>query len=387
MKLRKILIAGAGIGGLTLGIALRRLGFEVEIYEKASNLLTIGWGIAVAPNGLLALRHIDLDQPVLQAASTIRQVQMKTSAGKKLKEISLGALEARVGGSVVTLNRGELHKIFLEAFGESGLYISNAASGFREEKEQVILTLNNGKEVEGDLLVGADGIRSIIRQQLFPNVELHYSGYTAWRGLSEETNLLSEGIYLSILGRGIRFGCTSLGNKSISWYATYLTSPGQEEVDSPQTLLMKRYQDWCFPVSEIIASTPNSSMKQSDIYDANPLALWSSQRVTLLGDAAHPMTPDINQGAGQTIEDAIILASLLHKSSTLQEALNLYEYHRIPRTSQIVKQSHQSGKIEHLQNPILWSLRNAIYAWTPVEILLKQLVIVSKFNSALLTDS
>lgn len=221
MKLGKILIAGAGIGGLTLGIALQRLGFEVEVYEKASSLLPIGWGIAMAPNALLALRHIDLDQSILQAGHVIRQVQIKTSTGKKLKEVPLDALKERVGGSVMTINRGQLHKILLAAFEESRLHIGYGATAFREEENRVILTLENGQEVEGHLLIGADGIRSAIRRQLFPNAKLHYSGYSTWRGISSKANLVSDGNYLSVLGRGMHFGCTPLGDRTISWYASY----------------------------------------------------------------------------------------------------------------------------------------------------------------------
>jgi 2-polyprenyl-6-methoxyphenol hydroxylase-like FAD-dependent oxidoreductase len=106
----------------------------------------------------------------------------------------------------------------------------------------------------------------------------------------------------------------------------------------------------------------------------------ATPHVTLLGDAAHPMTPDMNQGAGQTIEDAIILASLLERNFSLQEALSRYEHLRIPRTSKIVKQSRQSGEIEHIRNPLLCSLRNTMYALTPSELLIKQMVIVSRFE-------
>lgn len=189
-------------------------------------------------------------------------------------------------------------------------------------------------------------------------------------------------IYKSVLGCGIRFGCTSLGDGNITWYATYLAPPkkGKLDIDSPQTLLLQRYKNWYFPVIEIIASTPNSSIINTDIYDANPLTSWSSKHVTLLGDAAHRMTPDMNQGAGQTIEDAIILASLLERNFSLQEALSRYEHLRIPRTSKIVKQSRQSGEIEHIRNPLLCSLRNTMYALTPSELLIKQMVIVSRFE-------
>ena len=151
MKLRKILIAGAGIGGLTLGVALRRLGFEVEIYEKASNLLPIGFGLAIAPNAVLALRHINLDRAVVQAGHVIRQGQIKTATGKTLKEVPLGELEARIGGSVVAINRGRLHQVLRTAFDESHLHLNSMVTGFKESDQQVALILENGQEIEGDL--------------------------------------------------------------------------------------------------------------------------------------------------------------------------------------------------------------------------------------------
>jgi 2-polyprenyl-6-methoxyphenol hydroxylase-like FAD-dependent oxidoreductase len=377
MKLKKIIIAGAGIGGLSAGIALRRVGFEVEIYEKAPNLSPpIGWGLALAPNALLALNHIGLAESVIQAGSKIRRVQMKTKLGTTLKEIPLETLEARTGGSIVTLNRSRLHTLLLGAFGESGLHLGNGASCYTETQKQVVLTLENGQEVEGDLLIGADGIRSSIRRQLFPHAKIQYR-YAAWRGLCS-ANLLTNGTYLSVLGRGTRFGCTHMGDGNLSWYATYL-APENQVITSPQAEL-KRYQNWCLPIPEIIKNTPEKAILHTQVYDAEPLSTWSSERVTLLGDAAHPMTPDMNQGAGQAIEDGIILADSLEKSSNLQEALKLYEFYRIKRTSKIVKQSRQSGQIEHSNNFITSSIRNAIYHFTPVELLLKQMVIVSKFD-------
>ena len=377
-----ILIAGAGIGGLTLGIALRQFGFEVQIYEQASSLEPIGFGLSIAPNALLALRHIGLDCTVEQVGCPIRVGQIKTAQGKLLQMIPLEDLKARIGGSMVALHRGRLHQVLLETFGAHDLFLNNPVQSFREQRSGVILVLENGQEVKGALLVGADGIRSTVRWQLFGETSRRYSGYTAWRGLCPVGDLLPQGIGLSVLGSSERFGGTTLADGTIYWYVSYLSEPNQEREITPHTSLLPRYQAWCSPVPEIIANTPETAIFHTDIYDCIPLKRWSSRRVTLLGDAAHPMTPDMGQGACQAIEDAVVLAHALAQAPSLEIALQHYERQRIKRTSRIVQQSYQVGKFEHTRNPLLSLLRHALYTWTPSKVLLNQLAMASSFQLA-----
>jgi 2-polyprenyl-6-methoxyphenol hydroxylase-like FAD-dependent oxidoreductase len=377
-----ILIAGAGIGGLMLGIALRRFGFEVQIYEQASRLEPIGFGLSIAPNALLALRHIGLDRAVEQIGCPIRVGQIKTAQGKLLQTIGLEGLQAKVGGTMVALHRGRLHQVLLETFGANDIYLDSTVQSFREERSGVILVLKNGIEVKGALLVGADGVRSTIRRQLCGDTCRRYSGYTAWRGLCPVGELLPQGVGLSVLESDKRFGGTTLADGTIYWYVSYLSEPNQERDIAPHTALLPRYQTWCSPVPEIVANTPETAIVHTDIYDCIPLRRWSSQRVTLLGDAAHPMTPDMGQGACQAIEDAVVLAHALEQAPSLDIALQHYEQQRIERTSRIVQQFYQVGKFEHTRNPLLVWLRDALYAWMPPKLLLNQLAMASSFQLA-----
>jgi 2-polyprenyl-6-methoxyphenol hydroxylase-like FAD-dependent oxidoreductase len=371
---RPVLIAGAGIGGLALGIALRRAGVPVAIYEKAARLKPLGWGLQLAPNGMRALRDLGLFDAALAAGQRIGRGRMLTPRGRVLKTLNFDALDARVGVPTGTINRGRLHQLLLEAFGADDVHVGAAATGFEDRGDHVALRLADGSVVEGALLVGADGVHSAIRkQQLGEAAPARYAGYTAWRGLSPRADLLPADEGFFTLGQGHRFGCAPLGDGHIYWFATYYAPAGEPAPADPHDLLQSKFGDWHAPVPQLIASTPTEDILRTDIFDREPTPGWSRGRVTLLGDAAHPMTPDLGQGACQALEDAIVLSRLLASETPVEAALKAYESQRFTRTREVVHMSRRMGQIEQVRNPVGRWLRDEAYALLPAQVALEQM--------------
>lgn len=370
---RPILIAGAGIGGLALGLVLRRAGLPVAIYEKAPALRPVGWGLQLAPNGMRALRDLGLFEAAAAGGQVIRGGRILTPRGRVLKAITFEELDAKVGAPTVAINRGKLHQLLLAAFGEQDLHVGQAATGFTVRGDHVLLHLEDGTSVEGHALIGADGVHSAIRKQQLGDTPPRYAGYTAWRGLSPHADLVPAGEGGFVLGQGHRFGFAPLGDGNIYWFATYHAKAGEPLPDDPHALLAGRFGDWAHPVPHLIASTPLDAILRTDIYDRDPTQGWSRGRVTLLGDAAHPMTPDLGQGACQALEDAVVLGRLLAGDQPVEAALQAYEARRFARTREVVMMSRRMGWVEQVENPLVRWLRDEVYALTPAQVLLEQM--------------
>jgi len=215
--------------------------------------------------------------------------------------------------------------------------------------------LENGEQIRADVFVGADGISSLIRDGLHGAEAPRYAGYTAWRGICEDKGLLPEQSALLVMGGGSQFGAVPCGAGRLYWSLTMNaprgTTQSKKEVDSV-------CRDWAAPVPEIVAGTPQHAILQNDIIDRPPLQWWGRGMVTLLGDAAHPTTPNLGQGACQALEDAVILAHCLSEMRPIEVALRKYEVLRLPRTTEIVHNSWQTGKIIQLDSPALEQLRD-----------------------------
>ena len=209
-------------------------------------------------------------------------------------------------------------------------------------------------------MIGADGIFSTVRAQLFDEERPRYAGLTAWRAVARfEHELLPPGASLDLWGRDAEFGLLPLGRRRVYWFGTKSAPEGEsDEPIGRKRELLERFQDWQEPVKAAIGATEEAEILRNDIYDREPSKRWGAGRVTLLGDAAHPMTPHLGQGACQAIEDAVVLADSLSKEKDVASAPSLYESMRIPRTNRVVRQSRRIGRLIRLESPFLCRLRD-----------------------------
>ena len=359
-----ILIAGGGIGGLTAAVALRRAGFEVEVFERAPEIREVGAGIAIQPNAVLALRRIGLDRAVTEVSCVEEALYLWTAGGDLLA--CLRPREIAPDAAFLSLHRATLQKVLLEALGPGGIHTGCECVGFEARPDGVTLLLQDGRRIEGAVLVGADGVHSAMREQLLGDGEPGYAGYTAWRAVTPEGFAPRPAGSSETWGRGHRFGIVPIGHGRVYWYATSNAPPGgHDEPGALHNALLRVFGDWHAPIRELIAATPESAILRTDIFHRHPSRRWGRGRVTLLGDAAHPMTPNLGQGACLAIEDGVVLADCLRAVPDRSAALRRYEALRQRRTAGIVLRAWHLGWIGQWESPLACELRNRMVAWTP----------------------
>jgi 2-polyprenyl-6-methoxyphenol hydroxylase-like FAD-dependent oxidoreductase len=375
----KVIVAGAGIGGLSTAIALRRAGFEVVVLERAPELGAVGAGLLLAANAQKALGRLDLAQEVASLGTPASAVEIRSWRGGALTNNPAGELEKKVGSPSVAVHRADLQALLVREAGEETLHLGAEVEGFRQDEGGVTVYIAGGEE-HADLLVGADGLRSRVRASLLGPAKPRYAGYTAWRAVVKPgEELLPWGAGFESWGCGARFGCAHIGGGRVYWFATANATEGEKDGSpgSPgesKTMLLRRFGTWHSPIGDLIGATHEDAILRTDIYDREPLGeRWGRGRVTLLGDAAHPMTPDLGQGAAQALEDAVVLARCLQESGPTADALRGYERLRSARAAMVVRRSRRLGRIGQLENPLLCRLRDRVLAMIPPKVQLRQL--------------
>ena len=239
------------------------------------------------------------------------------------------------------------------------IFLNSKVQSFAEDPEGITVKLNSNEEIRGDLLIGADGIHSIIRKNLKDERTPRYAGYTCWRGLvTVDHESFPEEI--GTLGMGPRSFCgfAWLKNKKLFWFATVSGTPDPSK-ELKLDKLEKAFSIWPQSIREIIHQTPPSSIIRNDILDLPPRKSWGKGRCTLLGDAAHAATPNLAQGGGMALEDAVELAHSLCKHSDIQQALRTFERKRYARTAAIVRDSRFFGQMSQWRHPLLVKIRNS----------------------------
>lgn len=360
-----ILITGGGIGGLTLAVALRRAGLPVRVFERAATLRPVGAGITMQTNALLAFRRIGLDTAVAAAGHAMQRGAILDWRGRTLGAMHVREMAEELGAPMIAIHRGRLQEVLLEALGPEPLTPGSKVVGFREESDGVVARLSDGSEVPGGLLVGADGLRSTVRAQLLGDGEPRYAGYTSWRGVCEVPTAADPSSTTESWGRGLRFGIVPIGQERTYWFATANAPAGGIDAPDAHGELLPRFSHWHAPVRELIEKTPASSIFRTDIHDRPLLQRWARGRVVLLGDAAHPMTPNLGQGGGQAVEDAVVLARCLAEEAQVPQALARYQALRIPRANSFVSQSRRMGVVGQWENPLACWVRDRLFQAVP----------------------
>lgn len=365
---------GGGIGGLAASVALGRVGVEVVVFERAGELREIGAGLGLYPNAMKALRKLGLYDTVLEAGQPLGPSgQIRSWRGEVLAEISTAVMEERFGDVTVGIHRASLQQALLEELEETGGEVRLGAdfSGFEQDERGVVARFADGREERGDLLVGADGLHSAVRERLLGDGPPRYAGYSAWRGLVGPADGYLKGkAGFEVWGCGSRFGLVALGGGAAYWFATKnAPQPEKAEPAEHKVELLSRFGGWHEPIPSVIRATEEAALHFDGLYHREPAARWGRGRVTLLGDAAHPMTPDLGQGAAQAIEDAVVLAESVKEKGEPETALRLYEDRRLARTAYVVRQSLRSGRIAQLENPLACRLRDVALKILPRRVL------------------
>ncbi|MEU6179991.1 FAD-dependent monooxygenase [Streptomyces coeruleorubidus] len=336
---RRAVVIGGGIGGLTAAAALHRRGWEVTVLERAGSLEPVGAAISLAPNSLRALDVIGVGDEIRDLAAWAGDGGLRTPSGRWLARSSASAAAERFGGPLVLLHRATLVQHLTAQLPPDAVRTAAAATlADSGEPDRLARVMTADGELEADLVVGADGLRSAVRRALFPG---HpgpvYSGFTTWRVVIPVPG--AEFASHETWGRGRIWGTHPLKDGRVYAYAAAMTPAGGRAPDDERAELLRRFGDWHHPVPAVLAAARPEDVLRHDVHHiAEPLPSYHRGRVALVGDAAHAMPPTLGQGGNQAIEDAIVLA---HHC----EELPAYTAARLPRTTAIARQALKVARL------------------------------------------
>lgn len=362
---RRALIVGAGIGGLAAGLVLRRAGWQVAIHERAASSRELGFGLLLAPNALAALTELGIVDALFHKGVPTTAVEVRRLNGEVLRRFNV------LGGPSVVALRSDLHGALMQAVGADALKLDSEATGFDADANGVALRLTDGRTHSADILVGADGVNSVIRRQLHPEeMPPQPSGYCAVRGVafgvSEAFGKLSA---IGYLDDGVEIGTARATRDAVYWYMSLLTRDLDAATRTPQVILRKFLQGCDPTLMSTLSATEPEDMRFDELFRREPLPGWGAGRVTLLGDAAHPVMPHTGQGAAQALEDAVALELALSSEEPIEAALRNYESVRSRRTDRFIRLGPRIARATTTRSVLIQSLRTLAIRMLPERLL------------------
>ncbi|MBD2412813.1 FAD-binding monooxygenase [Nostoc calcicola FACHB-389] len=339
----KVAIVGAGPGGLATAIALQNQGIDVQVYEKAQEFRPAGTGLGLAPNGLNALDAIapGIVETLKSSGCQVNHTVLKNIQGETIRANQTKYLE-QYGQPLLTVWWYRLQQVLASRLPSDIIHLNHRCIGFDQDENGVKIHFDGQKPVYADLLIGADGVNSVIRETLFGESKPNYIGSMCWRAVIKyHHELFNDYELVFVKGNKHFMYILNVGGGYTSWISRkfspdYSLSQNADEVKSR---ILQELADWDKSFRAVVEATPAEQIWEGPICDRPPLTRWSQGRVTLLGDAAHPMAPAMGQGANSTFEDAYELAECLSHAATLEAALISYEQPRIERTKIIQARS------------------------------------------------
>lgn len=371
MAARSIGIVGGGIGGVAAAVALHRIGVNAVVYEKAAALREVGAGMMLWPNATRVLRQLGVLKEIVLLSGRNTHFLVRNSNGKILMSIALGCFEV----PAVCMRRADLLSILVNALPAECLCLDHEFEHLTQLQDDVRLYFKSGRTAQHDAVVGADGIRSKVRSKLFGFSEPIYRGYTVWRGLARYAgNAIALGFNSESWGIGKRFGILNTGHRRFTWYAT--ANVPEDHVDplcGRKRELQQLFAGWHEPIADFLEATDEADILKHGARDCAPLRQWGKGLVTLLGDAAHPCTPNLGQGGCMALEDALVLAKCLGSAVPIRTALRRYESLRAHRTKHIQQRSLLMGHIGQWQRPVFVNGRNVVTRIIPARLVARNL--------------
>jgi 2-polyprenyl-6-methoxyphenol hydroxylase-like FAD-dependent oxidoreductase len=372
---RRVLIVGAGPGGLSAAIALSRVGIDATVFERDAKIGVVGGGLGVQSNALRALMRLGIGEQLIQRGSEIRVNRIHNREGRFLFELPQGEVADAFGTPTIMVLRADVQLALADSLEDGVLELGAECVGVEQDLEGVTARFADGRTERGTLLIGADGGRSLFRKHVYGDAEnpLRYAGQATWRGVAEmERTILPPATAMYYNGPGVQFVMFPVGGQRIYWGVMRTEPEGGSDPPGQVRERLCEYMEGFPPeVPEVINATPEARITRTDLYDRDVAKTWVKGRVVLLGDAAHMTTPFIGQGAGISMEDSIVLAKELSLTDGLRDqrmldvALASYEQARVPRCSQVVLSSRRRGRVYLMKNPVLAAARDEALSHLP----------------------
>lgn len=358
-NLRNITIIGGSFGGLITAIALKNKGFNVNVYEgseeNADPLITVN----ILPNAVKILKKLGLFDEIKKKACRINELLISNEKGKVLQRVNINDID---NSAAYSLHPEDFRRILYDALPGEIIHKEKDKDfvSCKNENNNVKIEFSDGSIIYSQLLIGADGINSRIREQIKNDGKPVYRGYRFWHGIVNFSHKdLPANESIEFLGKGKRFGIMPLGNGRISWWATANEKQSlPHHMSGRKKKLRSKFRNWYAPIPLLISATPDENILKTNALDRVPSPGWHDGRVVLIGNAAHPTTPNGGLEINLSIEDAWVLTELLEKENNIETALTKYEETRFARTAEVRKAALKHGEIGQWEKPVAAYFRN-----------------------------
>lgn len=350
-----VVIIGAGMGGLTTGIALKKFGHQVRIFEQTEKILPVGAAISLWSNGVKCLNYLGLTDKIAKLGGQMDDLAYVDGlTGDVMTQFSLRPLIEEVGQRPYPVARADLQNMLMDEFGRDQIYLGKKMVSLEDKADYVEVHFADGSSTQADLLIGADGTHSLTRTYVLgQQVQRRYAGYVNWNGLVEiSEDLAPAQQWTTYVGEGKRASLMPVADGKFYFFLDVPLPAGLENNRHEYKKLLKQYfVDWCQPVQQLIERLDPQKTNRVEIHDIEPFTQFYKGRVVILGDAAHSTTPDIGQGGCQAMEDAIYLArSLQINTLGLEDALRRYQNKRNERANELVLRARKRCDVTHMKD-------------------------------------
>lgn len=352
----KAIIVGAGIGGLTAGLALRRIGWDVEVYDKITENRPVGAALSLWPNGVKCLNYLGLGAEVAALGGPMRTMAYRDGAtGETMCEFSLQPVAEQTGQWPYPVARAELQGMLMAALGDESLRLGRRMTGIDQDDDAARVTFADGSTAVGDVVIAADGAHSLGRTYVLgAPVERRYAGYVNFNGLVPVDERIGPATqWTTYVGEGKRVSVMPVAGDRFYFFLDVPLPAGLPyERTQAREVLAGHFTGWADGVQHLVAALDPTTTNRVEIHDIDPLQTWVRGRVALLGDAAHNTTPDIGQGACSAMEDSVVLAIALQTNTLgVTDALARYEARRVARAGELVLRARRRSDVTHAADP------------------------------------
>src|SRR5699024_2164251 len=374
-----VAIIGGGIGGLATAVGLHKIGIKAHIYERTKLFKPLGAGIGIGSNVMLVLNKLGVSDDILRSGLSLKKQRFLNGKFKEMNSIDFTLLKKRFGEENITIERSDLHKALFTAIDQAYFHFNKRVNYFEQINDKVVLYFTDGTDKTVDFVIAADGIHSIFRNTLIPSSTPRFAGYTCWRGITKNHDDVFMHLSSEAWSRQGRFGFAPLHDGDVYWFACVNANENEfnyRNLDKSGVAELFKH----FPpvVERLINETYDDYFLHHDIYDIKPIKTFVYNHICLLGDAAHATTPNMAQGAGQSIENAYVLMEALKSERNVSKAFNLYDKRRVKKTNKVIKLSRQIGWIAQWENPLLITFRNLFFPVVPKSLLFWRLTFLFK---------
>jgi 2-polyprenyl-6-methoxyphenol hydroxylase-like FAD-dependent oxidoreductase len=384
MSTPKVLIVGAGIGGLTAAIALRAKGISVEIYEAAPQLPASGTGLGLVSNATKVLHALGIDLGLDDCGCALECLELRTARGKMIRALPIQSITAELGAPIISIHRGDLMRVLLEAAGDTPIRFGAHIVDFETGDQGVRAMCADGSTVPADVLIGADGIQSTIRSKIAGAAAPIDCRYVFWLATVAFVHpRVVPGYAGHYWGKGQRFGLIDIGGGRVYWWGSKnipVAQAGSQRGRKAE--ILAAFDGWAPEIIDVIKRTPDRTIVTVPAQDRPFLEHWGSGPVSLLGDAAHPMQTSLSQGASSAVEDAYVLAEAIARVSDPVAALRRYEDLRRERARMLVRSSRRYSRLEQVQNPAVRAARDLGVRCAPTWVLKRHNIRPMRFDLA-----